>query len=122
MLLVSKAGSCEEVGVELELESVFHLCEGREAIALPRSIRESLRKPRLGGVVVDAGVGQDQGATPCWTIQETGDFNGDGMSDILWRNTDGDVAIWLMNGLTPISQTDIGNVPTSWTIQGANAD
>jgi len=57
-----------------------------------------------------------------WTIVETGDFNGDGMSDILWRNTDGDVAIWLMNGSTPISQTDIGNVSTVWTVQGAAAD
>ena len=26
------------------------------------------------------------------------DFDGDGMSDILWRHANGDVAIWLMNG------------------------
>jgi FG-GAP repeat len=52
----------------------------------------------------------------------TGDFNGDGKSDIAWRNTDGDVAIWLMNGLQILSATDLGNVPTAWTIQGSNVD
>jgi len=39
------------------------------------------------------GVGLD------WQIAGTGDFNGDSRSDILWRNQDGTVAIWLMDGL-----------------------
>jgi FG-GAP-like repeat len=46
----------------------------------------------------------------------TGDFNGDGMSDILWRNTNGDVGIWLMNGTQILSASDLGNAPSSWTI------
>ena len=33
----------------------------------------------------------------------TGDFNGDGMGDILWQDTSGNLAVWLMNGATPIS-------------------
>ena len=38
------------------------------------------------------------GAVPDdWNIAGTGDFNGDGKSDILWRNDAGAVAIWLMN-------------------------
>ena len=58
-----------------------------------------------------------------WSIAETGDFNSDGLSDILWRNTNGDVAIWFMNPVQSlISTPGLGNVPTSWTIQGANAD
>jgi hypothetical protein len=28
----------------------------------------------------------------------TGDFNGDGFGDILWRDSNDNVAIWLMNG------------------------
>ena len=48
----------------------------------------------------------------------THDFNGDGKSDILWRNTNGDVAIWLMNGLQYLSGGDLGNAPTSWSIVG----
>jgi len=31
------------------------------------------------------------------------DFNGDGRSDILWRNDSGALAEWLMNGNTVIS-------------------
>ena len=53
-----------------------------------------------------------------WTIVGTGDFNGDGKGDILWRNSNGDVGIWLMNGTQILQQPIIGNVPASWTIAG----
>ena len=53
---------------------------------------------------------------------ETGDFNGNGMSDILWRDTSGDVAIWFMNGTTIASGTGLGTISTTYTIQGTNAD
>ncbi len=34
-----------------------------------------------------------------WTIVGTGDFNGDGKPDILWRNTtSGENVVWYMNG------------------------
>jgi sRNA-binding regulator protein Hfq len=51
-------------------------------------------------------------------LAQTHDFNDDGKSDIAWRNTNGDVAIWLMNGTQTLSASDIGNVPTSWSIVG----
>ena len=35
-----------------------------------------------------------------WHVVEIGDFNGDGNSDILWRNDNGAMAEWLMNGST----------------------
>ena len=57
-----------------------------------------------------------------WTIAETGDFNGDGKTDILWLDTSGNVSIWFMNGMTVVSAVNFGNVGTAWTIQGANAD
>ena len=44
------------------------------------------------------------------------DFNGDGYSDILWRNADGDVAIWLMQNFSLLAAPYLENVATSWSI------
>ena len=44
------------------------------------------------------------------------------MSDILWRNSNGDVGIWFMNGAQILQQPDLVNIPTNWTIQGTGAD
>jgi hypothetical protein len=46
------------------------------------------------------------------------DFNGDGKSDILWRDGGGNVALWLMNDSSVMSNTLIGNIPTSWSVVG----
>ncbi len=46
------------------------------------------------------------------------DFNGDKKSDILWRNNDGSVAVWQMNGATQTSGSTIANVTTDWKIAG----
>src|ERR1700750_1818883 len=55
-----------------------------------------------------------------WSIVGTGDFNGDGFGDILWRNTNGDTSVWLMTGtstqVSVVSATDLGLVPTSWSV------
>ena len=53
-----------------------------------------------------------------WTIVGTGDFNGDAISDVLWRNDNGDVAIWLMNNAQVSSTQDFGIVPVAWSIVG----
>jgi hypothetical protein len=57
-----------------------------------------------------------------WSVVETGDFNGDGKSDILWQDSSGNEAMWLMNGEATSSNLVVGNVPTAWSIQGAGAD
>jgi hypothetical protein len=49
------------------------------------------------------------------------DFNGEGMSDLLWRDTSGDTSIWFMNGTAVSSIGAVGNIPTTWTVQSANA-
>jgi hypothetical protein len=48
------------------------------------------------------------------------DFNGNGISDILWQNDDGTPAIWLMNGLTAQSMSVAGPfLPgAGWDIKG----
>jgi Glycoside Hydrolase Family 113/FG-GAP-like repeat len=48
----------------------------------------------------------------------THDFNGDGMSDIAWRDTAGDTASWLMNAASVIATPAFGEIPTSWTLVG----
>ena len=51
------------------------------------------------------------------------DFPGNGKSDILWQNTSGQAAIWLMNGTTPTSEAVAGPNPgPSWKVIGATGD
>ncbi len=59
-----------------------------------------------------------------WSIQLTGDFNGDGMSDILWQDTSGNVAIWEMNGIAVLNANSsfVANVPGQWAIQQLGAE
>jgi serralysin len=59
----------------------------------------------MNGTTPIAGGSQWVGANPGpdWKAVGTGDFNGDGRSDILFQNTDGQVAIWEMNGTSPIA-------------------
>jgi microcystin-dependent protein len=45
------------------------------------------------------------------------DFNGDLKSDILWRNTDGSLALWQMNGSTA-TPSSVGALPSGWTTNG----
>src|SRR5262249_4230866 len=37
---------------------------------------------------------------PSWSIAGAEDFNGDGKSDLLWRNTAGSLVEWILNGST----------------------
>jgi hypothetical protein len=46
----------------------------------------------IGGGAVSANPGSS------WQAVGTGDFNGDGHSDILFQNTSGQASIWEMNG------------------------
>jgi hypothetical protein len=63
----------------------------------------------------DANAGTD------WHIEGTGDFNGDGRSDILWRNDNGDVTNWLGNASGGFA-SNFGNayyqVDNSWHVAG----
>jgi ELWxxDGT repeat protein len=55
-----------------------------------------------------------------WKVAGNSDFNGDGQSDILWRNDDGSVALWQMDGSTVLSSS-LTSTPTldgSWKING----
>jgi serralysin len=54
------------------------------------------------GVITSNGAAVSVGVS--WHVVEIGDFNRDGSSDILWRNDNGALAEWLMNG-TAVTQS-----------------
>jgi Ca2+-binding RTX toxin-like protein len=61
-----------------------------------------------GSVIASSGELTSNGAVvrpdASWHVVEIGDFDGNGSSDILWRNDNGSLSEWLMNG-TAITQT-----------------
>jgi hypothetical protein len=59
----------------------------------------------------------DFGVVPLnWTLAGIGDFDGNGSTDLLWRDASGNVGIWLMNGTSILSTSVVGNVGLNWTI------
>ncbi len=51
-----------------------------------------------------------------WQVVGVADFDGDSKADIVWRKSDGTVAMWLMNGATPATQAVVGTVDTAWQV------
>jgi hypothetical protein len=64
--------------------------------------------------------------TPSQSPSPSADFNGDGKSDVLWRNTTGDVVVWNSNSnAETFTGQDFGASTSSWQILGTgdfNAD
>jgi hypothetical protein len=89
---------------------------------------------RLGGGALPAQLGKFHTTTPTgWLVVGTGDFNGDGFTDILYRfggpSTTaigaGQTAIWLMQGttgtaptLTPVKMATGSNTDNDWSLRG----
>jgi hypothetical protein len=46
------------------------------------------------------------------------DLDANMVSDIVWRDTNGDIALWLMNGSGVASSGGLGNVPATWSLVG----
>lgn len=61
-------------------------------------------------IVLNAAVGVPATATH--------DFNGDGISDVLWRDASGNAGLWLMNGTSILQSSVLGNVPVIWSVVG----
>jgi hypothetical protein len=51
-------------------------------------------------------------------LAATHDFNGDAKSDIVWRDSAGDVGLWLMNGAQVLQGAAFSSVATNWSIVG----
>ena len=55
---------------------------------------------------------------PNWSVQGTGDFNGDGADDILWRKNDGtEIGYWGMGG-DSIQGVALGATDPNWSVRG----
>lgn len=50
-----------------------------------------------------------------WTLYATGDFNGDGIYDVVWRQPSGTLTLWLMNanGAAPSVISNAGTAPAN---------
>jgi hypothetical protein len=81
-------------------------------IASGKAIHDlGLAQPLLQDLGWMFGVG---GNFPTWN-----DVDGDGKADLVWREmSSGEVAVWLMNGLTIASSGLVGGVPLEWEIAG----
>ena len=51
-------------------------------------------------------------------VTNTHDFNGDGKSDIAWRDAEGNIAMWIMDGASIKSSTWMGSELTAWSLVG----
>ncbi len=105
--------------------------DGRSDI-LWRNSNGALSEWLMGGTAISASGAITSGGvavTPdaSWHVVEVGDFNGDGNSDILWRNDNGALAEWLMNGTTimqsvaPSSNGAAVSPDASWSPQAKPA-
>jgi hypothetical protein len=80
------AGDCDGDGMADVLW--YNAREARMAVWLTRGADRFEAGPELPGPIGDG-----------WTVPTIGDFNGDGMGDILWFDTvTGRIAVWLMRG------------------------
>ena len=74
------------------------------------------------GILTSSGIAASPG--PTWSVAGISDFNGDGNTDVLWRNSDGTLADWTMNGTTIVSSgiLNIGGVAVNpdatWSVVG----
>jgi predicted Zn-dependent protease len=74
-----------------------------------------------GTTIASEGYVQSVGTSSAWQVQSVGDFNGDGRSDVLWRNSSSsETYVWLMNGTTIASQGNIQSIGANsgWQVQG----
>ncbi|HKH28490.1 MAG TPA: hypothetical protein VKA61_09170, partial [Sphingomicrobium sp.] len=56
-----------------------------------------------------------------WQVVETGDYNGDGRDDILWRNSNGAFTNWLAQANGSFVSNDANastSLTTAWHVQG----
>jgi len=71
-----------------------------------------------GAVISDGAVAFETVADLNWNIVGVGDLDGDGKSDIVWRNgATGETLAWLMSGAAVLSRSPLTTVPDlNWRV------
>ncbi len=89
--------------------------------AVPNSTQGYLwTRPQAISLSIDSD-GQNVYSSGTYVAREysyiSNDLDGDGKSDILWRDSSGNAALWIMDGITKSSGHLLGKVSTSWKIK-----
>ena len=64
-----------------------------------------------GTIISSALIGGDLS----WAVNNTADVNGDGKTDIIWRDSSGGTVVWLMNSFNVLDHVVLGGDAT-WTL------
>lgn len=98
-----------------------------EDIVLHNSFTGETRVWRMRGTMSISNTGTDAslatGDSTGWQPVARADFNKDGLTDILWHKTSGELQVWFMSGATRLSFVNVSstlNVPdsTGWRVMG----
>ncbi|MBF0607890.1 MAG: VCBS repeat-containing protein [Magnetococcales bacterium] len=75
-------------------------------------------KPKAGAASVMAPLKEHRSGADSWDMNTSGDYNGDGINDMLWQDgSTGDVYMWFMDGNTISSGGYVEQgVPSQWSI------
>ncbi|MCU7554450.1 hypothetical protein OCL06_07555 [Alteromonas sp. ASW11-19] len=99
----------------LEGISDFHDDDTLELVTRKQSTIYLWSLENNNGALVNANTGSI--APPAWKLAGTGDLNGDGTDDLIWRNTnDGRTSVYYMQDGVVIGQDLITQIDTAWTL------
>jgi hypothetical protein len=70
----------------------------------------------MNGTTVAATGYTSAGADTSWSIAGIGDLDGDGRGDVLWRRTQGETAVWHMDGTSVERIGLLPGVGANWSL------
>ena len=101
-----------------DIHGVGDLNGDRKADLIWRHTNGSTAVWLMNGTAPPSSTGSLGGVAVPWQIVQVDDVDADGQADIIWRNeASGQVAVWLMDGLTRTSVGFYGSASSDWEIR-----